>query len=252
MQVFNIPDDLISMNKNRKLIPFIGAGVSTIFNFPKWENLLSELKEHSNDDLDFEDIKKYCKDDYLQIAEYYFLKCSKHIGPIGFTITEAFTKEYKPLESGAHIELVNMGAPKIYTTNYDRVIEDTFKLLGMNYESIVLSKDLATTDNSKTQIVKFHGDLRYPETLILTESSSFSRLNFESPIDIKFRSDILGRSVLFIGYSFRDINIRIIWFKLMEMMRDMPEKDRPKSYIVRFNSNPVLETLYEGVALVFG
>jgi hypothetical protein len=68
-------------------------------------------------------------------------------------------------------------------------------------------------------------------------------------MDLKFRSDLLGRAVLFMGYSFRDINIRVIWFKLMEMMKDVPVKDRPPSYIVRLAPNPVLDALYEAVGL---
>ncbi|GHS86726.1 hypothetical protein AGMMS50218_07150 [Actinomycetota bacterium] len=62
-------------------------------------------------------------------------------------------------------------------------------------------------------------------------------------MDLKFRSDLLGRSVLFLGYSFNDINIRIIWHKLMEMMRDVPDADRPVSWIVKFASDPVQEEL---------
>lgn len=68
-------------------------------------------------------------------------------------------------------------------------------------------------------------------------------------MDLKFRSDLLGKSVLFMGYSFRDINIRIIWFKLMQMMKDIPQADRPLSYIVRFEPNPCLDMLYESVGL---
>lgn len=51
------------------------------------------------------------------------------------------------------------------------------------------------------------------------------------------------------GYSFRDINIRIIWFKLTQMMKDIPEDDRRQSYIVRLEPNPVLEELDKAVGL---
>ena len=67
-------------------------------------------------------------------------------------------------------------------------------------------------------------------------------------MDLKIRADLLGRSVLFMGYSFRDINIRVIWFKLMEMMKDIPEEDRQPSYLVRLEPNPVLEVLDRGSA----
>ncbi len=147
------------------------------------------------------------------------------------------------------MELVNLGAPQIYTTNYDDLIERCLRGLGELVEVVALPKDVATSMGKKTQVVKYHADLRYEATLVLTESSYYARLDFESPMDLKFRSDLLGRSVLFMGYSFGDINIRIIWFKLMRLMKDIPPADRPSSYIVRFEPNPVLELLYEDVGI---
>jgi SIR2-like domain len=129
------------------------------------------------------------------------------------------------------------------------VIETTYRALHEPVEVVSLSRDVARADSTRTQVVKYHGDLRHDETLVVTESQYWKRLDFESPMDLKFRSDLLGRSVMFIGYSFRDINIRVIWFKLMQMMRDVPIADRLPSYMVRFEPNPVLEALYEAVGL---
>ena len=50
-----------------------------------------------------------------------------------------------------------------------------------------------------TRILKLHGDLDNENSLVLTETSYFERLPFESPVDIKLRSDTLGKSILFIG-----------------------------------------------------
>ena len=125
-----------------------------------------------------------------------------------------------PISSTPHVELINLNPQQIYTTNYDEVIEQTYRRLEHPYSFVALPKHIAGSNKGKTQVVKYHGDLRYDQSLVLTESSYYNRLEFESPMDLKFRSDLLGQSVLFIGYSFRDINIRIIWFKLMEMMRD--------------------------------
>ena len=67
---------------------------------------------------------------------------------------------------------------------------------------------------NKTQIIKFHGDFDDDSSLVLTESSFFIALDFESPLDIKLRSDSLEKSLLFIGYSLSDINIRYMLYKL--------------------------------------
>lgn len=243
------PQELLDLLRDRRVIPFIGAGFSAPLGLPDWDTLLRNIATELEDPLPFEEVRQCCSDNYLQIAEYYFLKSDGSIGPIRQSISQQLKSDLNPLASGAHVELLNLGAPQIYTTNYDDLIEKTFKMLHRPVQVVALPKHVATTQAGKTQIVKYHGDLRHEHTLVLTESSYYARLDFESPMDLKFRSDLLGRSVLFIGYSFRDINIRVIWFKLIRMMKDIPADDRPTSFIVRFSANPVLEKLYEAVGI---
>lgn len=252
--MYKIPPELIRMISKRKVIPFIGAGFSKPANLPDWKGLIEKIAYEQeqqcfcqkdnpvNVKVPYDKVRQSCLDDHLRIAEYYYIKNEKNIGPIRHSLSRQLINEYNPLHSGAHVELVNLGAQQIYTTNYDDLIENTYKKLNLPYQVVALPMHIAVATDNKTQIVKYHGDLRYEKTLMLTESSYFSRLDFESPMDLKFRSDILGRSVLFIGYSFSDINIRLLWFRLMQMMKDLKGS---KSYIVRLEPDPVLETLYE-------
>lgn len=249
MAQFEIPQKLADLTKARRIIPFVGAGFAAGLNLPDWDTLLSKLAEDLDGALPYQEVKKLCNGDNLQIAEYYYLISDHRIGPMRHTISSALQNSTNTLLSAPHVELLNLGAPQIYTTNYDDLIERTFKLLKQPVEVIALPKDVATSNGQKTQIVKYHGDLRHEQTLVLTESSYYARLDLDSPMDLKFRSDLLGRSVLFMGYSFRDINIRIIWFKLMGMMKDVAPEDRPTSYIITFNYNPVLERLYDEVGI---
>lgn len=244
---FKIPDELIQMIEERRVIPFLGAGFSRGLDFPLWNELLETIAKDINLDMPIEDLKKYCYNNSLQIAEYLYIKANKNIGSLRHSISNQINKEVNLVSSGAHFELINLGAKQIYTTNYDEIIEKTYKYLGLQPEVIVHAEQIAKAKDSSTQVVKFHGDLRYDETLVLTESSYFSRLNFDTPMDLKFRADLLGKSVLFIGYSFQDINIRVIWFRLMEMMSNI--NDIPKSYMVSLNPNPVLEELYKEVGI---
>lgn len=245
-----IPDELVSLAAENRLIPFLGAGFSADMELPGWEQMLRAVHEKMQDGLTFDQLLNATNKDYLQVAEYLYLRHDRQIGPIRQQIERSFSSQkHEPIESAAHVELVNLGAKQIYTTNYDDLVESTYSALGIDYKPVILPKDVALADSNTTQIVKYHGDLAHERTLVLTESSYFKRLDFESPMDLKFRSDLLGKSVLFMGYSFRDVNIRIIWFKLMDMMRDIPEADRRQSYIIRLEANPVLEELYAAVGL---
>jgi SIR2-like domain len=248
--MMRIPEELVSLAAERRLIPFLGAGFSASLGLPSWEHMLEKVCQGIEGSIPFEDLMAATNGDLLQVAEYLWLKHDRQIGPIRHQIERSFSASRSdPVTSGPHVELVNLGAGQIYTTNYDDIIEQTYRNLLLPVSPVILPKDVALADTERTQVVKYHGDLTHERSLVLTESAYYKRLDFESPMDLKFRSDLLGKSVLFMGYSFRDINIRIIWFKLMDMMRDIPEADRRPSYIVRFETNPALEELYAAVGL---
>ncbi len=249
LRQIRIPDDLVSLVAERRVIPFVGAGFSSGLGLPDWETLLMKLAAEVDPGLPFEDIRTMANGDYLQIAEFLYIKSDKRIGPLRHVIESLLGTAEDPVLSGAHVELVNLGAPQVYTTNYDDLLERTYRGLGIPVSLVALPKDVANSDNDKPQVVKYHGDLRHENTLVLTESAYYRRLDLESPMDLKFRSDILGRSVLFMGYSFRDVNIRLIWFKLMQMMQDIPPDDRRASYILKVGPNPVQDALFKDVGL---
>lgn len=102
------------------------------------------------------------------------------------------------------------------------------------------SPDLARATAGRPQIVKFHGDFSDDQLLVLAETDYFDRLDFDSPLDFKFRSDTLGRTLLFVGYSMSDMNIRLLLHRLWRVWRDSGlEKDRPPSFVLASREDPV-------------
>lgn len=155
-------------------------------------------------------------------------------------------------ESRTHGALVEMKLPLIYTTNYDRIIERAFGLRGAAFHTIANLDDIASAPgDTSTQIMKLHGTFDDDTSLVLTETSYFDRLEFESPIDIKMRADILGKTLLFIGYSLNDINIRYMLYKLHKMRRQMRREAlrHPSAFLTTFGSNEIQSTLLASRAL---
>jgi len=92
--------------------------------------------------------------------------------------------------------------------------------------------------------VKFHGDFDDDSTLVLTESQYFDRLDFESPLDIRLRADLLAYSSIFIGYSLSDVNLRYMLYKLNRLWeRSQHQQGRPESFILLTRPNPVQEQI---------
>jgi hypothetical protein len=59
------------------------------------------------------------------------------------------------------------------------------------------------------------------------------RMRLESLMDFKLRADILGRAVLFIGYSFRDPNVNYIFHIVNRLFSDLPDSaSGRRAYIV--------------------
>lgn len=232
---------LRNLRKDRKLIPFVGAGLSMNLGLPSWSKLISIIAEQ----LDYDPDVFKLSGNNLQLAEYY-VATKGSIGPLRSEMDRIFNPNDEAIKtSRAHSALVEMDLPLIYTTNYDRIIERAFELKKVSCHTVANIDDIATAPPDATHVVKFHGTFSDDASLVLTESSYFERLEFESAIDIKLRADILGKCLLFIGYSLSDINIRYMLYKLHKLRhKSRLEPNRlPSAYLVAFGGGEVQRTL---------
>ena len=232
---------LRELRKDGKLIPFIGAGLSVPLGLPSWSKLVNIIASQLGYDPDVFKLNG----NNLQLAEYY-VATKGSIGPLRSEMDRLFNPKDESIKaSRSHNALVEMRLPLIYTTNYDRIIERAFELKGVACHTIANIDDITTAPLDETHIVKFHGSFSDDASLVLTESSYFDRLEFESAMDIKLRADILGRSLLFIGYSLTDINIRYMLYKLHKLRRQVKGKPKrtPIAYLTTFGSGEIQKTL---------
>ncbi|MCW7537384.1 SIR2 family protein [Aquabacterium sp. A7-Y] len=229
-------EELREACRERTVILFVGAGVSFALGLPPW----SELIDHMAQELGHEPAEFREYGSYLALAEYFRLQHGS-IGPLRSWMDRQWHGEKISVKhSKVHKLIVHGGFDLIYTTNYDRWLENAFDHYRKDYVKVVSVADLARIRPGVPQIIKFHGDFENDESIVLDESSYFRRLEFESPLDIKLRADVLGRSVLFIGYSLADINIRYMFYRLSQMWNAaVPGVPQPPSYIFSAQPNPV-------------
>jgi hypothetical protein len=219
-----------------KLILFAGAGVSAGLGLPTGPELAAEMARHLQ-----EDPGTFCDyGDVRALAEYYRLRCG--IEPLReWMMGEWHRPDIDIRQSEIHRLIVQANFHSIYTTNFDRWLEIAHETYGKPYAKVATVKDLAALAGSDVRpIIKFHGDVDDPDSMVLDESSYFERLSFESPLDLKLRADLLVHPVLFVGYSISDINIRMLFWKLAKLWRtSRGAEDRPASYLVWHRENPV-------------
>lgn len=236
-------EDLVKAIRDRRAILFAGAGVSMTVGLPSWSTLI----EHVAEELDI-DLSVINKDElsYLSLAEFYRIKQGS-LGPLRSWMDRKWTIDDNDLKtSKVHKLIRELDFPIIYTTNFDRNLETSFDLQNKEYVKIVNAKDIARIREGVTQIVKYHGDFDDDDSIVIAETDYLDRLSFESPLDIKFRSDALGKTILFIGYSMSDLNIRFLLHRLWKTWAGSGfERDRPQSYVFTLRPNPVEEAVLE-------
>ena len=108
----------VKMLSINKATIFVGAGLSRASGYVDWKELLREPAESIGLDVDKEA-------NFIEIAEMYV----QSRGNRGGFIQEIFNQLNKNVvESDSHYVLTNLPLTTIWTTNFDTLIEDTYKL----------------------------------------------------------------------------------------------------------------------------
>jgi hypothetical protein len=237
---------------NGRAILFVGAGVSAQLGLPSWQQLVERLGE----DLGFRGDQFFeLSNDFRSLTEYYRLEKGSIRPLVEWMQREWIVSDESLRRSRAHRLIAELRFPLVYTTNYDGLLERAFELYGRKFNKTVNASDIARADPSLPTIVKFHGDVDDEASLVVTETDYFRRLTFEEPLDVKLKADMFGRSVLFLGYSLSDINLRLMLYRMRGMWLDSGyERLQPRSYIFMPRPNPVQERILDswGIAPIVG
>mgnify|MGYP006296591005 CR=1 FL=1 len=224
MKKKEIIEDIIKGISEFKIIPFLGAGMSRPCGALDWKGIITELKKEL----------KTKTTDFLLIGQEYEDKFGRN-KMIERLVELCSLKNINSESLEIHMKILAMNPPILYTTNYDNAIEEASKLLHRNYKKVVGLHDIVESKHGENQIIKFHGDFNENKSIVFTRNDYDKRLEIDKhPLDILFRSHILGKSVLFLGYGFGDENIDYIFKKHNELYGT---GNLPKSYIISFNKD---------------
>ena len=231
---------LVEAVRAENCILFAGAGLSMAVGLPSWSELIDRMQM----ELGLE--PGSTEANYQALAEFYRLTKGSIGGLRSWMDRTWSVSEERVRSSEIHRRIVQLNFPIVYTTNFDNNLEVAYRLHGREFVKIVNARDLASAPGGLPQIVKFHGDFEDDQSLVLAETDYFDRLAFDSPLDIKFRADTLGRTILFVGYSMSDMNIRFMLHRLWRMWRDSGRrKDRPPSFVFVPSRDPVRDAVLE-------
>ncbi|WP_197680365.1 SIR2 family NAD-dependent protein deacylase [Mycolicibacterium rutilum] len=168
----------------------------------------------------------------LQILEYYRIKSHQQLAELrNWFLNEMRAPDEALRDSAIHTALAQLtNCDLFYTTNYDDFIERSLGLHGRMAYPVAVESHIASAMKKKAsgtvadavEIVKFHGDLSNPERMVLSESDYERRLKLAEVEDQRLLSDVLGRAILFLGYSFRDWNVSYLFRIVNDQFGPLP------------------------------
>ncbi len=218
----NYLEELKKHYRDGRLMPFIGAGVSMSVTWeqngilkrgPSW----GELVDQAARELGFKmpDLLRVRGTD-IQILEYFKLKQNGETQVLKNWLLKSMQPSDQDLKkSSIHRELAKLTKCKLfYTTIFDDFIERAFKIHARAHRAVAIESEMGDVGKC-CEIIKFHGDLNHPQEMVLSESEYERRLSLSSAMDYRLKGDLLGRVLLFLGYSFRDVNVSYL-FRLID------------------------------------
>lgn len=192
---------------------FVGAGVSMAAGYPSWLNLLKEIGEELG-------IRSSDIHDLAALAQW-------HIGESGNAtrvkniIKQEIAKD-RPLPDTVEI-LARLPVRHIWTTNYDRLVERAFAAISRPLDAVSGAKDLSLKASpGATRLYKMHGSVdRLDDIVISTDDYELYRSKRGAFIPL-LQAHLSSMSMLFVGLSLTDPNIRHVLSLIRESFTEAP------------------------------
>ncbi len=209
-----IPASLVDMVRQGKCVLFVGAGLSMQAGLPSWKGLMKSLVEAQTnlyDEQRRELEKLLSQEKYLELAEF----CKSRNLSEYVRVLEDKIKGANAQPTETHRKIFQTPFAAIVTTNYDKLLERAYGLenpgklanVRNHSEADALGKLLF---NGGTFILKSHGDIDRPSTIVLTSKDYQKLIHENRAFASVFAAILLTRVVLFVGYSLNDPDFRLL------------------------------------------
>ena len=225
-QMKQYADEINEASRLGKLVFFVGAGVSRLSEYPTWGGLVDKFyKELYGKDR----VGEYSSDELLRIPQFFYeSKGKRHYELI---LRDVFDVEKEPHD--IHYKILSLNPAHIITTNYDDLLEQTCRKRGKHYTKISADEELSRAASSRF-LIKAHGDFSRgfrAENVVLKEDDYRHYDQNYALISTWMKTSLATSTLVFIGYSFRDHNIKLLL--------DWAIQFGKKHFIIRTDYEPI-------------
>ncbi|SFU73825.1 SIR2 family protein [Halomonas korlensis] len=239
-------DTLASRIEPEKSILFFGAGASIPSNAPSVSKLISALsKKFGIDSSDYE---------LSEITEFI---CEDHDRRDLIRFLRESLKNVRP--SGGMLNLPLYNWKSIYTTNYDNVVEESYRRKGKDLKVYTSNFDFdATAAPSSQKLFKIHGTLEKDKSfgdaskIVITESDYQDTEEYRDYIYDRLKSDLSDSHLIIIGYSLSDPAIKEIVERALRIKKESASICKIYLFMFKEDNNRARMLESKGVTVCFG
>jgi len=183
--------------------------------------------------------------DHLDIAELF----RQTVGPSAYYLflRDRYRRPVRP--SALHKAIARLPVKAVFTTNYDKLLETAFRRSGLvDPPVVVFPEQLNYIDEDEVRIIKVHGDIDHPRSIVLTRSDYAAYAARHREFVDLLQTSINGRTMLFIGFGLRDLNFRRIYSDA----RNFFDSTNRQSYAFMTGTNAVERQIWhdEGLTIL--
>ncbi|PIF32242.1 SIR2-like protein [Flavobacterium sp. 9] len=205
-----IPKKIRQAIKENKLVVFAGSGLSMKFGLPNWSKLVKDVISEI-------DIKKYnslvtlMEDEVMTPMEILEKLSSEH------SDIKRYIKNNFQIKEGSdfllHKNILQLSG-QVITTNYDNAFElaSNNKIIPSIYTSDFNMSEIGK--NNDNYIFKLHGSYDVPESCVIFKDQYDKLYSEDTSAKEKLKSIFAEHVILFIGFSFNDPDINLIFENL--------------------------------------
>jgi hypothetical protein len=244
-----LPEELLDGFREGRVQLFVGAGASVAAGLPSWADLMKSMcaaLRAEDRSVAGGELERFLETgDFLDVAEVYL----STVGEFQYFrfLRQQFRREVKL--APIHSVLSSLPLRTIYTTNYDKLLEAAFRAKNVLDPSVVVyPQQLGYIAEDELRIIKLHGDIDHPPTIVLTRSDYNRYADRHRDFVRQLESSINERSMLFVGFGLQDPNFRRIYTDA----RTLYDSTKRRAFAIMIGTNEVERGLWvrEGLQIL--
>ncbi|WP_205624868.1 SIR2 family protein, partial [Geminicoccus roseus] len=193
---------------------FLGAGLSINAGYPSWRQLVQDMAKEIDLDASLET-------DLAGLVQFALNKSGRTRTRLVRLITDHFGEE-KPIPDVFRI-LARLPITRVWTTNYDTLIERSWRAQRKRLDVKSYDKDVMTENPwSHAILYKMHGTVEHPSDVVISKSDYEEYRRKRASFLHLLMGQLISHHMLFLGLSFTDPNLSYLFMMIREAFDHTP------------------------------